>query len=142
MPAAYEPDAGDAAVRKATPSDVDTSKLTRLSPEGYGSIGHAHGRFVADVYANDGASAVFKHGVGAFPDGAVLVMVHHERRASSDADGGKVDGPTFRMEKSSAKWRYTAILRDGTIASDGTPEACAACHEDAPRDSVFPLLVR
>lgn len=124
---------------KVVDGGIDTSGLERLSPEGYTSVGHASGRFTADVFANDVALPIFKQGVGTFPSGSVLLMTHRER--SPDArEGDRAAGPTFRMEKSGTGWRYSTVSKAGVLLADGTPESCVACHDDAPRDHVFPLL--
>ena len=123
---------------------LDTTGLVRLSPEGYASVGHASGRFSSDVYANELASPIFKQGVGAFPIGATLIMVHRERRGGESGDGGAADGsagPTFRMQKTESGWRYATVSKTGTLLAEGTPDNCVGCHEDAPRDHVFPLLL-
>lgn len=125
---------------------VDTTGFVRLSPESYNSVGHASGRFSADVYANELAAPIFRQGVGAFPIGATLLMVHRERRPSPSAEAhsaGAIStgGPTFRMQKTEAGWRYATVSKTGALLAEGTPDSCVGCHEDAPRDHVFPLLV-
>ena len=121
---------------------IDTTGFVRLSPDGYNSVGHASGRFASDVFANELAAPIFKQGLGAFPVGSTLLMVHRERRPTESADGGaSTSGPTFRMQKTEAGWRYATVSKTGVLLAEGTPDNCVGCHEDAPRDHVFPLLV-
>ena len=140
MPQNTMTDAGAPSPAFFVDGGMDMTGLSRLSPEGYASVGHASGRFTADVFANAVAESVFKQGAGSFPTGSVLVMTHHERRAEA-AEGGAT-GPTFRMEKTAAGWRFATVSKTGTLLAEGTPDSCVACHEDAARDHVFPLLLR
>lgn len=142
MPQSSAKDAGAPPPAFVIDGGVDRTGLTRMSPDGYMSVGHASGRFSAEVYGNELALAIFKQPQGSttpFPVGSVLVMTHEERR-SEVAEGGTATGPTFRMQKTDAGWRYATVSKTGALLAEGTPEHCVACHEDAPRDHVFPLL--
>jgi hypothetical protein len=98
------------------------------------SRGHAE-RFDAVVWANDVARATFDAATGDLPDGAMLVEEAFER-PPRDAPAG-----LLVMEKREGVWRFTAVGPRGEATEDAhTAATCAACHRDAPRDSVFPLV--
>jgi hypothetical protein len=107
------------------------------------SRGHFYTRFWIDVYANDAAQAVFsKSSRDPFAPGAMLVADEFERGVA-----GETRGPTLVMEKrergfdpANGDWRYVVVEASGRVAADGKVEACAACHVDAPRDHVFPIV--
>jgi len=97
------------------------------------SLGHAR-RFDAVVWANEGARAAWG-GTGDMPDGAVLVEEAIEHTDRGDAVAG-----FFLMEKKDGAWRFAAESAKGDPMDPGTAAyRCAACHADAPRDSVFRL---
>ncbi len=97
------------------------------------SRGHGE-RFDGVVWANDVARATWDAATGAMPDGAVLVEEASERAAGGDRPAG-----LFVMEKRDGTWRFFAVGADGKVAEGPGVAACAACHRDAPRDSVFPV---
>jgi hypothetical protein len=97
------------------------------------SHGHAD-RFDAIVWANEAARTAWD-GEGDLPDGALLVEEAIERTPKGDAAAG-----VLLMEKKDGAWRFAAAGANGDAIDPSTAAArCAACHVDAPRDSVFRL---
>jgi hypothetical protein len=95
------------------------------------SRGHAL-RFDAIVWANDAARGAWE-GAGDMPDGAILVEEAIERTAKGDGPAG-----ILLMEKKEGAWRFAAAGPKGELPDLPAGIAmCAACHADAPRDSVF-----
>ncbi len=97
-----------------------------------------HGNRFINNYANERAKSYQKfENAGRMPTGAILA-----KDSFAVTEGGKVfGGPLFVMEKmapgfkpSSADWRYTMIMPDGSLlgTTNGTGservEFCAACH--------------
>jgi hypothetical protein len=122
------------------------------------SVGHAGGRFVAELETNTVAEAALQSGVRSFPAGSLLLMRHNERPAEGGADKApegeaihppngvqkprRETGPTLWMEKRSdgltAKWVYFALDSRGVQVEANETERCSYCHRDAPTDHVFP----
>ncbi len=96
----------------------------RFLSEGHGEA------FDAVVWANDAARAGTAAG-GDFPDGAMFV---EEALGRSLSDAGSVG--LLVMQKRGGGWQFGAVGPDG---EPGSGAACAACHQDAPRDAVFLL---
>lgn len=97
------------------------------------SRGHAE-RFDAIVWANDIARAAWD-GAQDMPDGAVLVEEAIERTTKGDRAAG-----VLLMEKKDGAWRFDGAGAGGDALDPTTLAArCAACHVDAPSDSVFRL---
>lgn len=120
------------------PSDFRT-RYVKLSATRFVSAGHASGRFEVEVYANAAGAGAFAKQSGTFPEGAVFVKEHWERTAE-----GSRPGPLMAMEKMRAgydaehgDWRYVVVGPEGNLLTDGKPEGCVLCHDDAPRDRVF-----
>ena len=123
--------AGDAGVRPApvVPADF-RDHMTRVADR-QTSRGHA-GRFDGVVWANDAAKTAWD-GTGDMPDGAALVEEAIERGAKGDRPAG-----LLFMEKKDGAWRFAAQGPAGEPPDQPDVGArCAACHVDAPRDSVF-----
>jgi len=121
-------DAG-ARARPVVPADF-REHMTRVA-ERQVSRGHA-GRFDGVVWANDEARATWD-GVGDVPDGATFVEEAIERTAKGDHAAG-----LLFMEKKDGAWRFATQGPNGEPPDQPGVEArCAACHVDAPRDSVF-----
>jgi hypothetical protein len=97
------------------------------------SLGHAD-RFEAVVWANDVARAAWDAAPAPMPDGSMLVEETFERASQ----GGRALG-LLVMEKRNGAWRFVAVGADGEVVDDARVSACASCHREAPRDSVFPL---
>jgi hypothetical protein len=121
------------------------------------SVGHAGGRFVAELETNALAEAALQSGARTFPAGSILLMRHNERPAEASADKApeveattpsnlqkprRVTGPTLWMEKRSdgttAKWVYFALDSRGLQVEANETERCSYCHRDSPTDHVFP----
>ena len=96
------------------------------------SRGHAE-RFDGVVWTNDVARAVWD-GSADMPDGALLVEETIERTGKGDRAAG-----LLVMEKRAGAWRFVVVDAGGHVVEWTRAEACAACHEDAPRDFVFHL---
>lgn len=139
-------DAGaGAALGDVLPRDYATS-FRKLTVGPVVSEGHGVGLYVITVFANESAAASYESGplTSRYPAGAIFIAEHHERAA-----GDLRRGPTLMMERTRAAadagegpWRFVAVDSDGRVAADATTGLCAACHADAARDSVFPLLPR
>ena len=122
------------------PSDFRT-RYAKLTANRFVSAGHASGRFDVEVYANPAAASAYTKHTGTFPEGVVFVKEHWERAAGSE---GVQPGPLMAMEKMQAgydpehgDWRYVVVGPDGKLLTNGKPEGCVLCHDDAPRDHVF-----
>ncbi len=136
QPRAYEqsvPFAVDAGTRAAPLVPADFREHMAKVADRRPSHGHAD-RFDAIVWANDAARSAWA-GQGDMPDGALLVEEAIERTAKGDSPAG-----VLLMEKKDGAWRYAAAGANGDALDPATSAAkCAACHVDAPRDSVFRL---
>jgi hypothetical protein len=143
-PTATELDGGVATARPgASPIPADFRTWARVN-EGsrFVSLGHAGGRWEADVYADaNGASALSRAAAGHAPAGSRFVEEHYER-----GDAGA--GPIFMMEKrppgfdpAHGDWRYVAVGAGGDVAGDGAIPGCVACHDEAPGDHLFRAAV-
>jgi hypothetical protein len=98
------------------------------------SRGHAE-RFDGIVWANEAAHGAWD-GAGDMPDGALLVEEAIEHTAKGDAAAG-----VLLMEKKDGAWRFASAGPNGDPLDPALAGArCAACHIDAPKDSVFRLL--
>jgi hypothetical protein len=97
------------------------------------SRGHAE-RFDAIVWANDVARAMWDDARASMPDGAMLIEEAIERTARGDRAAG-----LLVMEKREGTWRFVVVGADGEVVDDARVAACAACHQEAPRDGVFPV---
>ncbi len=130
---------GTRALEKPPPADLRSG----VSLVGKGlSLGHTSGRWDYELFANEGGREALSEGSGQAPVGAKLVMDHFER-----ATGEK--GPTMAMEKREkgfdpehGDWRWVAVGSHGNLVLDGTSERCWGCHDDAPKDHVFPNLTK
>jgi hypothetical protein len=105
------------------------------------SQGHAAGRWDVDVYANEAAQKALASRAREVPVGAVVVQEHFERNAE------KAAGPVMVMEKREkgyapdhGDWRFAVIGSRGQLVKDGVVDSCAACHDDAPMDGLFPIV--
>ncbi len=123
----------------ASPIPADFRTWARVNASArFVSLGHAGGRWEADVYADaSGASALSRGAAGRAPVGSRFVEEHWER-----GDAGA--GPIFMMEKRPAgfdpahgDWRYVAVGAGGDVAGDGPVPGCVGCHDEAPGDHVF-----
>lgn len=85
------------------------------------------GRYDAIVWASPDAKDPWTQ-QASFPNGARIVM-EHLRRGSDDA------GPILSMERRDGAWKFAMVTSDQR-AMDDSP-ACAQCHAEAPRDSIF-----
>jgi hypothetical protein len=103
--------------------------MTRVKDR-FVSEGHAE-RFDAMVWANEGGRTAWTTGAE-MPDGALLVEELIDRDRRGDRPAG-----LLVMEKNSAKWRFTSVGPAGEVIGDARVAPCAACHRDAPQDSVF-----
>ncbi len=114
------------------PKDL-AATFTKLPPERFVSQGHAGARFEMDVWANAAAKEALAKPAGDYPVGAMFVAEHWERQAPGTR------GPVMMMERREKGWRWVTVSASGEVKRDGAIESCAACHEEAARDSVFPL---
>lgn len=121
-------DAGPPAVASPVGPDF-RAQMSKVSERSL-SRGHAD-RFDAVVWANDPARAAWP-GEGAMPDGAVLVEEAIERTPKGDRDAG-----VLVMEKHGAAWRFVVVDGGWHVVTWTREAACAACHANAPHDSVF-----
>jgi hypothetical protein len=124
---------------RSSPVPADFRTWARLNAGSrFVSLGHAGGRWEADVYADaNGASALSRAAAGHAPVGSRFVEEHYER-----GDAGA--GPIFMMEKRSpgfdpahGDWRYVAVGAGGDVAADGPVPGCTGCHDEAPGDHLF-----
>jgi hypothetical protein len=91
------------------------------------SLGHAGGRYDADVFASE-------------PDGG-----GGERFVEEMFERGTTrPGPTYMMERlapsadaDTPPWRYVVVGPHGELVKEGPIESCAGCHREAPHDGVF-----
>jgi hypothetical protein len=117
------------------PSPVARDFRERMARVGERQLSRGHAeRFDAVVWANDVARAVWDEAVAPMPDGAMIVEEAVERGAKGDRAAG-----LLVMEKRDGSWRFVAIGADGEVVDDARVARCAACHREAPRDSVFPV---
>jgi hypothetical protein len=129
--------------RVPSPLPVDfRNALAKLNVERVPSGGHAGGAFDFDLYVTPAMKSTIFDPRVAIPPGTVLVM---QEWARSTKDAPSVEGKViYMMEKqapgsasASGDWRYVAV--SGDDVHDGAIDACARCHDEAPRDHVFPL---
>jgi hypothetical protein len=113
--------------------------FAKLNHARFASQGHLVDRFWVDVYANDAGRALYDGKAASAPVGAMLVKDSFEHKVD-----GETQGPVFVMEKKEkgydpdhGDWRWMVVTAKGEVAGDGKLQACAACHDDAPRDHVF-----
>lgn len=94
------------------------------------SLGHAGGRYEADVFATLPEAG---------RDGERFVEEMFER-------GTIRPGPTYMMERlpsggdasaAESAWRYVVVGPRGELVKEGPIESCARCHAEAPHDHVF-----
>lgn len=109
------------------PSDFRT-RYTKVTAR-FASSGHFVGRYDAIVWTTEDAKDPWTQ-QGSFPNGARIVM-EHLRRGSDEA------GPILAMERRDGAWRFVMVASDQRVIVDGDAAACAQCHAEAPRDSVF-----
>ncbi len=119
------------------PADM-RSGTSELSSTRVPSLGHASGRWDFVLSANEAGKAALAPGGDKVAVGAKLVMDHFER-------GTGEKGPTMAMEKREAgfdpehgDWRWIVVGSNGKLVFDGKTERCWGCHDDAPKDRVFP----
>jgi hypothetical protein len=123
----------DAGVRPPAVVPADFREHMTKVAERQSSRGHA-GRFDGVVWANDAANGAWD-GAGDLPDGSTLVEEAIERGVKGD----RAVGLLF-MEKKDGAWRFESQGPNGEGPDERSALArCAACHVDAPRDSVFRL---
>lgn len=120
------------------PRDFRT-RYAKLSATRFVSAGHASGRFDVEVYANDLGQGGMGKRAGDFARGSVFVKEHWERTPE-----GAKPGPLMAMEKmppgfdpEHGDWRYVVMSAEGELLSDGKPDGCVFCHDDAPHDRIF-----
>jgi hypothetical protein len=94
------------------------------------SRGHAE-RFDGVVWANDAARPAWDGG-GAMPEGAMLLEEAIERTPKGDRAAG-----VLAMRKVGGVWEFLVIDAGGRVVDGAQEAACAACHREAPVDSVF-----
>ena len=116
-----------ASVPNPIPADF-RSKMTKIGAR-FASQGHFVGRYDAQIWASADALDPWNQSAS-FPDGARLIEEHLER-------GSDRVGPLMMMERRANAWRWTMVASDGRVILDGDANACATCHGEAPRDSVF-----
>jgi hypothetical protein len=140
-PRAATKDAGVIGADAGIPADYETS-FAKLTATRIVSSGHATGRWDIDVLASALAKEPLATGHGEVPAGAKVIAVHYERA------GGGGRGPLMMMEKREkgydpdhGDWRYVVVASSGEVVKDGPIEACAGCHDDAPHDHLFKVLV-
>jgi hypothetical protein len=142
-PTRATPDGGPRVVKSLAilPPDFRT-RYTKLTRTRVPSPGHASGRFDIETYANDAARDAYGKHTGTFPVGSILVQEHWEH-TSAGAES-EPPGPIMAMEKMATgfdtehgDWRYVVVAPEGDILTDGKPDGCVLCHDDAPHDRVF-----
>ncbi len=111
------------------------SKMARMG-DLFLSKGHGE-RYQAILWLNDVARAAWDEAPREMPDGALVVEEAFDR-------GGRGDRPAglFVMEKKGGAWRFVAVGPDGEVVADARVAPCAACHREAPRDSLFVEITR
>lgn len=124
------------------PSDLPAqfrTTYTKLNATPFVSMGHAGGRWEAEVYRSTAGTATEP-----LPIGARLVMEHFERAGSPTASERR--GPLFVIEKMPAGYapehgdlRYVVVSSAGQTKLDGADPSCAGCHDDAPKERLFAL---
>jgi hypothetical protein len=137
-----------ARVTQAPPSPLPPNyraTFTRVDAQRFVALGHAGGRFDADVYVTPTAKEAAFGLLGKIEPGTILVMDEspHGKSASVPAASSATPlGPTLMMEKRAAgfdpahgDWRYVVV--DGVSVEDGALPLCASCHDEAPHDHVF-----
>jgi hypothetical protein len=97
--------------------------------EPFTSAGHLPEQRV-DVRVNAAAAPSYRSLVTdtVFPEGAALAELPHG-----------ATGHGLAMRKISGKWSYFELDAQGRMLASGSLALCAACHAQAPADSVFGL---
>ncbi len=136
------PDAGADAGPPVSP-ELARFKTTmkKVTPARVLSVGHASGRWDIDVWCNELGCDALQNGVPA-TEGAMFAVEHTERAATP------IPGPTYFMEKRAAGYapthgdfRYVVVGARGGLVFDGPGTMCADCHDEAPRERLFPVGV-
>jgi len=99
------------------------------------SRGHAE-RFEGIVWANDVARGAWD-GATPMPDGAMLLEEAIERGPKGDRAAG-----VYAMRKTGGAWEFVVVDPAGRVVEGASEAACAACHREAPSDSVFRVATR
>ena len=124
--------------------------MTKVTTTSVPSVGHAAGRFDIDVYCNkSGCDALLGDAPAVGSLYAVEHAEHSEQHYDRDASSPKrPSGPIYFMEKKPAgyatgrgDWRYVVIGSAGSVVADGPTDSCADCHDEAPKDRIFPVGV-
>lgn len=130
-------DAGSPDATGLVPAEYKSS-FRKLNRGRVVSLGHATGRWEIDVWANEIAARAMSTQPREVPVGAIVVVEHFERGASTAA------GPVMVMEKRDkgespehGDWRYLSVGASGAPARNSG--ACAGCHDEAPMDGFFPI---
>lgn len=115
--------------------------MQKLTQARVPSIGHASGRWDIDVWCNESGCDALQKGAPA-KEGAMFAVEHTERAATP------IPGPTYFMEKKAAGYatthgdfRYVVVGARGGLVFDGPGGTCADCHDEAPRERLFPVGV-
>jgi len=132
-------DAGSRDAAAALPADYRAT-FAKVNKARFVSQGHASGRWDVDVYANELAQKALVARSRDVPVGATVVEEHFEK-------SGGAAGPIMVMEKrpkgfapEHGDWRYAVVGSQGQLVRDGAAPTCAACHDDAPMDGLFPIV--
>jgi hypothetical protein len=135
-------------VAAATPSPLPVdyrATLAKVGARRIVALGHAGGRFDADVYVTPSAKDAAFGPLGKIEPGTILVMEQSLHKTAVPAAGNPPpSGPTLMMEKRApgfdpahGDWRYVVV--DGNSVEDGPLQLCASCHDEAPHDHVFAI---
>jgi hypothetical protein len=115
--------------------------MQKLTTARVPSVGHASGRWDIDVWCNESGCEALTKGVA--PKEGAAFAVEHTERASTP-----IPGPTYFMEKKAAGYapthgdfRYVVVGARGGLVFDGPGGMCADCHDEAPRERLFPVGV-
>jgi hypothetical protein len=116
--------------RRASPVPADFRERWARVVERAVSRGHAE-RFEGIVWANDAARPAWD-AAAPMPDGAMLLEEAIERGPKGDRTAG-----VYAMRKTAGAWEFVVVDAAGRVVEAAHEAACAACHRDAPIDSVF-----
>lgn len=115
--------------------------MQKLTAARVPSVGHASGRWDIDVWCNESGCDALTKGV-APKEGAAFAVEHTERAATP------IPGPVYFMEKKApgyapthGDFRYVVVGARGGLVFDGPGGMCAECHDEAPRERLFPVGV-